>query len=484
MRDVPDSSAPKRMRIARAPRSKSGCRTCRIRHVKCDESPDRCLNCESTGRQCDGYDLDRLPSKKGPASSTALGLHQMRLVLPDQTSDERRCFSYFQCSTIPMINVWFDHQMWERLTLQMSHAEPAICHAVVAVSALQQLVETTGIPVLPEDMTNRYHRFALGQYNRAVTHLISRMNSNDPSVKNMALMCCLLFVVFELTRGRYDLAIVHLQNGVKLLGADAQRPNYSSLYHAHPSLALERQIDPSFAAAIMHLDLQSAHFGVSKLHDGLDLEMFAHQVESAPAIDDFRTIQDAWIVRDRIFIQFCMFGSLCESFSADEISANYSVLCTEQRKQQAQLAGFAAALDRFEEASIRHRCLTPKEQRAMAILRMHHAALSVVTDICLIKCSETIRSISTERFNNVVDQAKSITTSLKEIAPRSTPRRPTLLMETGTIAPLFFVIAKCDNPGVRQRALKVLKSWPHREGLWDSQLAATLARQMMFAEAR
>lgn len=377
------------------------------------------------------------------------------------------------------MNVWFDHNMWERLTLQMSHGEPAICHAVVAVSALQQLVETTGIPVLPEDMTNRYHRFALGQYNRAVNHLVSRMNSNDPSVKNMALMCCLLFVVFELTRGRYDLAIVHLQNGVKLLGAEAQRPIYSSLYHTHPSSAVERHIEPSFAAAIMHLDLQSAHFGVSKLHEGLDLEMFAHQAGHAPSVVNYQTIQDAWIVRDRIFIQFCMFGTLCESFSEADISANYAKLRTEQRKQQAQLAGFAEALDRFEEASIRRKRLTQKERRALAILRMHHAALSVVTDICLIKCSETIRRISTDRFNDIVDQAKRITGSLMEIAPRSTPRHPTLLMETGTIAPLFFVIAKCDNPGVRQRALEVLESWPHREGLWDSQLAATLARQMM-----
>ncbi|KAE8152924.1 hypothetical protein BDV25DRAFT_47563 [Aspergillus avenaceus] len=474
-----ESSQPKRIRIARAPRSKSGCRTCRIRHVKCDESPGRCFNCVSTGRQCDGYDLDRLPPKNGPAGGTTLSVHRMRLVLPDQTSDERRCFSYFQCSTIPMINVWFDHNMWDRLTLQMSHAEPAICHAVVAVSALQQLVATTGMPVLPEDMTNRYHRFALGQYNRAVSHLISRMNSNDPSVKNMALVCCLLFVVFELTWGRYDVAILHLQNGVKLLGSQAQKPLYTSLYHTHPSSALERHIEPSFAAAIMHLDLQSAHFGVSKLHDGLDLEMFAHRVGHGPSTLDFQTIQDAWIVRDRIFIQFCMFGNLCESFSAADICANYGVLRMEQRKQQAQLAGFAQALDRFEAASIHRRCLTGKERRALAILRMHHAALSVITDVCLVKCSDTICSMSMERFNNVVVQAKSITHSLMEIAPRSTPHCPTLLMETGTIAPLFFVIAKCDHPGIQQSALVVLESWPHREGLWDSQLAATLARQKM-----
>ncbi|KAE8137463.1 hypothetical protein BDV38DRAFT_292909 [Aspergillus pseudotamarii] len=391
MGGLPESSEPKRIRTARAPRSRSGCRTCRIRHVKCNELPGRCLNCVSTGRQCDGYDLDRLPlKKKGPAPSTPLSVHRMRSVLPDQTSDEGRCFSLFQGSTIPMMNVLFDHHMWERLTPQMSHAEPAICHA----SSL---------------------------------HLISRTNSNNPSVKNKVLIYCLLFVVFELTHGRYDLAIVHLQNGVKLLGAESQRPIYSSLYHTHPSSAVERHIELSFAAAIMDLDLQSAHFGVSKLHEGLDLDMFVHQVGHPPSMVDYQASQDVWIVRDRIFIQL----------------------------------------------------LTGKERRALAGLRMHHAVLSVTTDICLIKCSETIRSISTERFNDAIDQTKTVTGSLMEIAPRNTPRCPTLLMETRTIAPLFFVIVKCDNLGVRHRALEDLESWPHREDLWDLELAVTLARQMM-----
>jgi len=34
---------------------RTGCVTCKTRHVKCDEQKPRCQRCVSTGRQCDGY---------------------------------------------------------------------------------------------------------------------------------------------------------------------------------------------------------------------------------------------------------------------------------------------------------------------------------------------------------------------------------------------------------------------------------------------
>lgn len=36
-------------------KKKSGCLTCRIRKIKCDEEKPNCRRCFSTGRQCDGY---------------------------------------------------------------------------------------------------------------------------------------------------------------------------------------------------------------------------------------------------------------------------------------------------------------------------------------------------------------------------------------------------------------------------------------------
>ncbi|KAJ5501987.1 hypothetical protein N7463_004861 [Penicillium fimorum] len=38
-----------------APKLKSGCMTCKVRRVKCDEEKPHCRRCISTGRKCDGY---------------------------------------------------------------------------------------------------------------------------------------------------------------------------------------------------------------------------------------------------------------------------------------------------------------------------------------------------------------------------------------------------------------------------------------------
>lgn len=50
-----------RKRVATAPRSKTGCWTCRIRHKKCDEARPVCKNCAKISLKCDQY-YDPKPS--------------------------------------------------------------------------------------------------------------------------------------------------------------------------------------------------------------------------------------------------------------------------------------------------------------------------------------------------------------------------------------------------------------------------------------
>ena len=44
-----------RRRAQGASKVKTGCTTCKIRRVKCDEARPNCVRCTSTGRRCDGY---------------------------------------------------------------------------------------------------------------------------------------------------------------------------------------------------------------------------------------------------------------------------------------------------------------------------------------------------------------------------------------------------------------------------------------------
>ncbi|RSL93548.1 hypothetical protein CEP52_013182 [Fusarium oligoseptatum] len=54
---------------------KTGCATCRIRKIKCDEGKPFCLKCVKTGRTCDGYESPfRLVTSQSIHKSYADGL--------------------------------------------------------------------------------------------------------------------------------------------------------------------------------------------------------------------------------------------------------------------------------------------------------------------------------------------------------------------------------------------------------------------------
>lgn len=52
-------------------------------------------------------------------------------------------------------------------------------------------------------------------------------------------------------------------------------------------------------------------------------------------------------------------------------------------------------------------------------------------------------------------------------------------MDSGAIAPLYFVAAKCGNRSLRQEALTLLNSSRRLEGIWDGALVAKVARRYL-----
>ncbi|KAG9237331.1 hypothetical protein BJ875DRAFT_438493 [Amylocarpus encephaloides] len=72
MGDRTESATEVKVRKTRAskPKVKTGCQTCKIRRVKCDETKPACLRCVKFGHQCDGY-VNKTPSKPVQGSLTS-----------------------------------------------------------------------------------------------------------------------------------------------------------------------------------------------------------------------------------------------------------------------------------------------------------------------------------------------------------------------------------------------------------------------------
>ncbi|EMT72401.1 Transcriptional regulatory protein moc3 [Fusarium odoratissimum] len=147
MVDIPSKASTagvSRLRRAYHPKVKTGCHTCRIRRVKCDEGKPVCLRCTSTGRTCDGYTL---PPSSSYSSSTSTSpspqssdsysaTADLKLILPRQSPEEVRSYRFFLEITAPSLAGAFYADFWLAEVPRVCMSDAAIWHAVVSLEAL------------------------------------------------------------------------------------------------------------------------------------------------------------------------------------------------------------------------------------------------------------------------------------------------------------------------------------------------------------
>ncbi|KAK7574804.1 hypothetical protein V3481_016776 [Fusarium oxysporum f. sp. vasinfectum] len=86
-----------------ATKGKTGCITCRIRRVKCDEDKPSCHRCTSTGRKCDGYDL---------ATLAPSGRLQLQPMVSGGSDPESQAIYQFRTRIATLIASSFDADFW------------------------------------------------------------------------------------------------------------------------------------------------------------------------------------------------------------------------------------------------------------------------------------------------------------------------------------------------------------------------------------
>lgn len=222
-------SRPKQGRASK-PKTRTGCSTCKIRRVKCDEAKPECNRCTSTGRKCDGYEIP--PRRNRALAVQTASSPQPCLEVARGTQDELRALEFFHVRTAPGLSSYFDADFWTRLVFQISSAEPSIRHAMVAVGALHLQREKGTVTLsmdekalqhdplatsMPVRKLTQVHEnpFALVQYNKAIAHLAKRLQ--DPTAATeITLLACILFVCIEFLRGEAELAINHFKGGMSI----------------------------------------------------------------------------------------------------------------------------------------------------------------------------------------------------------------------------------------------------------------------------
>ncbi|KAJ3460567.1 hypothetical protein MRS44_011434 [Fusarium solani] len=189
-----------------ATKVRTGCITCRIRRIKCDEAKPYCHRCTSTGRKCDGYAILG-PATRKPQSPPAQPT-------PGGNPEERQALYIFRTKVAMSIASSLDFGFWAHDLLQTAETYRTVQHAVVALATAYR-----SSILIEHGSRTQERQFILTQYNKSITslqHCLSNQELLTRDQKVIILMVNLVFICICAVQGFQEEACVHLRNGLSL----------------------------------------------------------------------------------------------------------------------------------------------------------------------------------------------------------------------------------------------------------------------------
>ncbi|KAL6235109.1 hypothetical protein BDW75DRAFT_230613 [Aspergillus navahoensis] len=465
-------------RITRS-RSRNGCITCKIRHVKCDEIKPFCNQCQKSGRKCDGYDnasqtqlRARIAERHQPLNRNTFGADH-RLVLRQETRTERRYVDFFYTRTSHAFSGFYESKLWSYLIPQLGEHEPSVRHAMTAIGALHERVQLNaseaGKAISTVEGSAPTDRFVLEEYNKSIQTLVRSLSAQSRGgCIDLALTTCCLFVCLEMLQGNPKAALDHIEAGLQIIHKHEQSTSTgpsgtSELYQQLRDLFLRLNLQASFMGRL----LVPLNVNLPETGNG---HIFTDLPEARSRLDQLMT-------KALLFIRSV--GIMREE-RPPEIQAKFEA---EQEQIRAEMLSWRWSHDKL------FRKLGPKVQEsdlcASLLLRIYyHTALLWV---------HVVLDRDENGYDNFTADFESVITHAEEILRHTSPKQTTekarakhaetaFSLEGEIIGPMYYAAVRCRNPFLRRRALDILFHYSKREGMWDARLYAQVAKLVVEIE--
>ncbi|KAI5244495.1 hypothetical protein E4T43_03830 [Aureobasidium subglaciale] len=496
----PDGSRPSRKLKVR-----TGCITCKIRKVKCDEERPFCKRCTDTGRKCDGYAVQpdkkliklaankpestpcsaapRRPSPPGTNTSRAVRrLAPATLVIdpafisPALSSEDKPWVEFFSMRTGPALSNIFSHSFWSFTLPQLSVSEPVIRHALIAVGSAHARFEA-------EARDNQLvriavpHNFTLRHYNEAI-RLLQRHLSNDPTATDFALLCCLIFISLECIYGNRTLVIDHLQNGLNLLRSSQLLDQETEASSNTIAKSIKQEIRPLFH----RLDSQTTLMGFSgsNMYNDTDRLLSLHTPRSFDDFEHAKISLDTLVASTLHFIRSVHDGKHDENGTVTLSARTLQLhLLSELSVWNNSMANLVKSRNPFKD----------EDNRMEKMLRIQQTAACIWLSRCT-ELEEQGFDAYLPDFASIVKWARILATPSPDaddclhtrLASLSMANTSRFSLNMAYIPPLYLVAIKCRDPITRREAISILEETNGREGLWDARLHAKVARRLVEVE--
>ncbi|PYI09854.1 hypothetical protein BO78DRAFT_362404 [Aspergillus sclerotiicarbonarius CBS 121057] len=469
----------------RPTKSRNGCATCKARKVKCDEQKPACQRCKSTGRRCDGYNA---------AGSLRIIQHvparQILQQVGQLTKNEQASMEFFQRYTVP----GFGADLGSCL-LPAASSDPIIHSVAIAVGCMHRAF---AFPSINGEIGTQ---FALRYYNKAIRELVVGGWHNSVRTSNTVLMACVLFFCCESLQGRYKAALQHAASGLRII------QQQQALSHASPKKA------PAAISRLFHT-LQSQILEIQGAASvGADTLLSEPAYTTTDLIRTASNSDDIQHSFELLYNRLMRLDAIAEMLEAPlkegmsqlipPVPNLESELIQIRLDMQTWMIGFdqwiALACDNKQvnrKTSITHDSIVILNTWKVLInmyLRMDWPPSEMAWDcftadfIHLLSFASGLLDPHHSTYSFDQDPSSRSPTPQKHNLPPLLPKPSngencTFSLSLGVITPLYISSTRCRDSNVRYRALDFLFRCRRREGLWDSELAARVAKEYITIE--
>ncbi|KAI1390706.1 uncharacterized protein F4822DRAFT_426554 [Hypoxylon trugodes] len=531
-----DGSRPTRKRASK-PKVRTGCISCKRRHVssafepqtlqnvnphivKCDEGKPSCAECERLGLMCEGY---APPKTKIPASRPERLLlpkpklacsiepsNKQTMIPPQSTShrplassipsfgfeldeEDKWYFSLFRDQISHELSPYYRSEFWCQTSLRDSMINKCVHHSILSIGAYGRALMDlrneysvngkTSRPWWPPSVLNRHHQAALVHHAKALSHLRSTIGSYGVDSR-LTLAATLLFIVFENMQGNYHSSGNLIRSGIKVLtnirgrGSDS-RSILRRQWHRYMT-APRDEVDEMTNMFARH-SVASAYIPFS--HGKFAYHMLFTEDES----DDVdlglaspftftvpQTLEQARQIWDYLAVQLANFQSKIAWHNLNpDFEFDETVAFREQATYLALLNDLGVGL-----GSLLFSTTDNYESQGLELLRLHHST-AVIAISCCLDPTEMMYDDFLPQFEDVVQRCRIFADF-----PMDRSMKVGFTNETGMLPLLAFVGAKCRTAAVRSEAVELMRCSDWREGNWDGSSLANAVTGIMRLEGQ
>lgn len=485
MRQDRELSEQRRRRTGK-PKVRTGCLSCKRRHVKCDERKPCCQRCEHVGIACQGYvsakPLDELqPQKQAQrtllprpklllstsTSTTPAPLSPLTRAIcsyarvarawqntsndtfpflaspslspqpfPEELDDhDAHYFSFFQLEAVKNLSPHYHSDFWYRVSLHETSSNKCILHSVLAIGAYSRAIESARRDACAQrspwssTRRNRHHEAALRYYATALQLL--RENLQMRGDARMAMMATLLFIVLENMQGDYHAAGSLIRSGIKILGSSSPMSRSSLCRIPRGDLdgdMLEMtQMFARHSITGLYIPFPHCKTAYHMLLDPrlLSLQKSRFSPRKLPTVELARAAWDFHLPGLANFVQKCVWHNLNGSYDFDAPDAS-----REQAEHLAWLCAFGTSLERLGQAETKS---YPQElnklpsslrgSTGLELLMLQHAAARLLTENCL-DPSEAVYDACTTQFQDIISKVREIISTMSRMTSICDSQRP------------------------------------------------------------